>query len=199
MMKPIVVGSMILVGSTWLAGCGLSGNMTATPMGKGHYNISGTVHTNNTPSSASQSSTSSPSTTSSSAASSTSSSTLHTASSSGGVAIFSQSDLEEIYVTLSYRSIGPIAPPQPILHEVSQWAKDVSPLMLSHVAPSQQRLDGELITAIQHMIANQPWTPVTQLPGYALRNRDLPSGNSQYWWPIAGAWPKWIAPSKNDA
>lgn len=197
MMKPIVVGSMILLGSTLLAGCGLSGNMTATPTGNGNYNISGTVHTNNTPSSATQSSTSSTPSTTSSSTSSRSSSTLHTASSSGSVAIFSQSDLEEIYVILSYRSVGPIEPPQPILHNVSQWAKDVSPLMLSHVAPSQHRLDGELITAIQHMIANQPWIPVTQLPGYALINRDLPSGNSQYWWPITGAWPKWIAPIKN--
>ena len=61
MMKPMVLGSMILVGSTLLAGCGLSGNVTATPTGNGNYNISGTVHTSGTPSSTSTQGSSSPS------------------------------------------------------------------------------------------------------------------------------------------
>ena len=73
--------------------------------------------------------------------------------------IFSQSDLKEIYVTLSYRSVGPIEPPQPIPQDVKNWAKNVSPLMLYYVPLSQQRLDKQLITAIQRMVANHPWTP----------------------------------------
>lgn len=71
MIKPIVIGSMILVGSAFLAGCGLSGNVTATPTGNGNYNISGTVHTNSTSSSAPTSTGPSSSTTSPSATSST--------------------------------------------------------------------------------------------------------------------------------
>ena len=73
MTKPMVLGSIILVGSTLLAGCGLSGNVTATPTGKGHHNT-GTVHTNNAPSSTSTSAGPSPSKTISSSASSPTSS-----------------------------------------------------------------------------------------------------------------------------
>ena len=57
----MVLGSSILIGSTLLAGCGLSGNVTATPTGNGHYNISGTVHSSGTLNSTSSQSSSSPS------------------------------------------------------------------------------------------------------------------------------------------
>ncbi len=54
MLKHLVVGSVILFGSNLLAGCGVNGNLTATPTGNRTYHISGTVHTSgiSTPSSA---------------------------------------------------------------------------------------------------------------------------------------------------
>ena len=50
MIKQIVVGSVVFLGSSLLVGCGVNGNLTATPTGNGTYQVNGTVHTSGTPS-----------------------------------------------------------------------------------------------------------------------------------------------------
>lgn len=61
------------MGSVALAGCGVTGQLTATPTGHGNYTVSGTVHTSGTLTSSSSSAPPSPSLTSSSNASASSS------------------------------------------------------------------------------------------------------------------------------
>lgn len=108
MMKSIVVGSIMLVGSAFLAGCGLSGNVTATPTGNGNYNISGTVHTNSTPNSATQSATPS---TASSHASNPSSPTVSSSSPTSSTASQAENTLpytsqEKSFIIQAAQSIG---------------------------------------------------------------------------------------------
>ncbi len=185
MMKPIVVGSMILVGSTVLAGCGLSGTMRTN-------NPSSIPSASMGPSSSSPSPTSSTPTTSSPSNASPSATWL-----------FSLSDLEEIYATLSYRSVGPILPPTAIQQAVQHWEYQVSPAMLPYVPQRDASLDTTLIKAIQQyrgriISSNQALVQVSSLPGWTFQRDQLPSGNRDFWWPSNNHWPTWITPSKQS-
>ncbi len=49
--KHRALGSLVLLSGPLLAGCGVSGHLSATPTGNGKYNVSGTVHTSGVPTS----------------------------------------------------------------------------------------------------------------------------------------------------
>ena len=197
MLKHLVVGSVILFGSSLLAGCGVNGNLTATPTGNGTYHISGTVHTSGTPSNG-------PSTASNSTpTSSTLTSSSPSNSSQGTVWVFSLSDLEEIYATLSYRSVGPIFPPTAIQQAVQHWEYQVSPAMLPYVPQRDASLDAALIKAIQQyrgriISSNETLVKISSLPGWSFQRDQLPSGNRDFWWPSNNHWPTWITPIKQS-
>ena len=82
MIKQLALRSLVLVGSTLLAGCGVSGHLSATPTGNGNYNVSGTVHPSGVSTSPSPSNTTPTSNTSGTSSTSTSSSTEPSQSSS---------------------------------------------------------------------------------------------------------------------
>lgn len=122
------------------------------------------------------------------------------------VVVFSQSDLEEIWATLSYSSVGPIWPPEAIQRAVQRWDKSVSPAMLKFAPADQRSLDAALITDIQLMVQNEarvhankpvkhePWVSIGSLPGFVFKTASLPSGGREYWWPAANKWPQWAPP-----
>ena len=131
---------------------------------------------------------------------------MHRNRPANSVVVFSQSDLEEIWATLSYSSVGPIWPPETIQRAVQRWDKFVSPAMLKFVPADQRTLDAALIADIQLMVQNEvrvhankpvkhkPWVSIRSLPGFVYKIASLPQGGRHYWWPAANKWPRWAHP-----
>ncbi len=117
--------------------------------------------------------------------------------------VFPLSDLEEIYATLSYRSVGPIFPPTAIQQAVRHWKYQVSLAMLPYVPQRDASLDATLIKAIQQyrgriIPSNKTLVKVSSLPGWSFQRDQLPSGNRDFWWPSNNHWPTWITPIKQS-
>ena len=120
--------------------------------------------------------------------------------------VFSQTDLEEIWTTLSYSSVGPISPPYRVQRAVQRSDSLVGTAMLKYVPARQQALDARLIADIGIMLENATraqqnkppihagWRSITSMPGFTFVNASLPSGGRQYWWPSHNRWPRWTNP-----
>ncbi len=110
-------------------------------------------------------------------------------------AVLTQSDLEAIYADLYLRSVGPVFASVAIQSFVSRYAGWVSPALLAHVPASERSLDAALIRAIiNEQDTKGPWPLLHALPGYRLFHRNLPSGDSVFWWPAGNRWPILKAP-----
>ena len=106
-----------------------------------------------------------------------------------------QADLEAIYADLYLRSVGPVFASTAVQSFASLYAGWVSPTLLAHVPASERSLDAALIHAIiKEQDTKGPWPLLPALPGYRLIHRNLPTGDSVFWWPIGKHWPLLKAP-----
>ncbi len=213
-LKQGIFGSAILLASMVLTGCGTSEHpvaiapshhsQTVNPSTSTSPSTSSTIPSSS-PVSSSPSPTSSPSEGShtSPTTSSTPTSSFPSNSSQSTTWVFSLSDLEEIYATLSYRSVGPIFPPTAIQQAVRHWEYQASPAMLPYVPQRDASLEAMLIKAIQQyrgriISSNKTLVKVSSLPGWSFQRDQLPSGNRDFWWPSNNHWPTWITPIKQS-
>ncbi len=144
MIKHLALGSVVLLGGTLLAGCGVSGHLSATPTGNGNYNVSGTVHTSGVSTSPSPSNTTPTSNTSGASSTSTSSSTGTSQSSTS-------SSLSSNVVTVRNPSAG-------------TFAEKISQGKIYGVADAQPNAPGQVVMLTAKQVLATPPTTLHHWP-----------------------------------
>ncbi len=109
------------------------------------------------------------------------------------IEVFTQGDLSLLYAVRQYQAVGPVSVPHSIKVLVSRWVPWVSSKMLPFVPNTQLAVDSALVQQIDARPSDQQ--VLSSLPGWTLEQRDIPSGNSTYWVPKTGIWPKWQMPA----
>ncbi|PSR35416.1 MAG: hypothetical protein C7B46_00010 [Sulfobacillus benefaciens] len=109
------------------------------------------------------------------------------------IEVFTQRDLILLYAVRQYQAVGPVSVPHSLKIMVSHWAPSVSSQMLPFVPHSQLALDTALVQQLDKRPSDKQ--VLSSLPGWNLEQRDIPSGNSTYWVPKSGVWPKWQMPA----
>lgn len=109
------------------------------------------------------------------------------------IEVFTQRDLILLYAVRQYQAVGPVSVPHALKVLVSRWAPSVSNQMLPFVPHSQLALDTVLVQQVDKRPSDKQ--VLSSLPGWTLEQRDIPSGNSTYWVPKSGVWPKWQTPA----